>query len=332
MPSSPAMIAGPSRYTSHSKRMSSFAHLPSHPGNAELSLEEWMRWIVRQRKMTKALSKTHLVWMISRLLSSTSHLILTPLTFSSLAGLENGATTSLPPFLIFPLTSISLRVMTYFCERTPRSYIQVEETLMQWHYADAEPVFAKRQALDLMSHLTGGPLSNTATEVLDSASIIQVRPLAVSKGRALHHLLTFLQRHSQTSRGAVGAAAAAPVGALEERGEERRVWADGFHTDVKFLASNLTAQDTEERCIPSRALGRVIGVGADEGRSALATHHNLAIFTPSSSSMVSHSSVPTVSLEQVEGDARAQRPSDGLVGLSRCRIASTYAARASSNA
>lgn len=86
------------------------------------------------------------------------------------------------------------RVMTYFCERTPRSYIQVQETSMQWHYGDADPVFAKRQALDLISHLTGGPLSNTSTEVLDSANIVQVRPLAVSKGRALKHLLTYLTR------------------------------------------------------------------------------------------------------------------------------------------
>ena len=86
------------------------------------------------------------------------------------------------------------RVMTYFCERTPRSYIQVQETSMQWHYGDAERTFAKRQALDLISHLTGGPLSNTATEVLDSASIVQVRPLAVSKGRALKHLLAYLHK------------------------------------------------------------------------------------------------------------------------------------------
>ena len=72
---------------------------------------------------------------------------------------------------------------------------------MQWHYGDAERTFAKRQALDLISHLTGGPLSNTATEVLDSASIVQVRPLAVSKGRALKHLLAYLhkrfKRHSR---------------------------------------------------------------------------------------------------------------------------------------
>ena len=95
--------------------------------------------------------------------------------------------------------------MTYFCERTPRSYIQVQETSMQWHYGDAERTFAKRQALDLISHLTGGPLSNTATEVLDSASIVQVRPLAVSKGRALKHLLAYLhkkyRRHSRQQLG-----------------------------------------------------------------------------------------------------------------------------------
>ena len=42
--------------------------------------------------------------------------------------------------------------------------------------------------------------------------------------------------------------------------------------------------------------------------------------------------LPLMMEEQVEGDARAQRPSDRFVGLSRSMIASTYAARARSSA
>ncbi len=68
-----------------------------------------------------------------------------------------------------------LRVFEYFTDRTPRTYIKDQETHMSWHYGDAEPLFARRQANDMISHLTGGPLSNTSTEVLDSSNIIQVR-------------------------------------------------------------------------------------------------------------------------------------------------------------
>jgi hypothetical protein len=76
----------------------------------------------------------------------------------------------------------------------------------------SEPTFAKRQAMDLISHLSGGPLSNTATEVLDFAGIVQVRPMGVSNGCAAKFLVNILNakragqgdRHSLLGYGNLG--------------------------------------------------------------------------------------------------------------------------------
>ena len=273
--SRPAYIRGPSRYGSHTRRMSTFAQLPSSSKQAEAAMEEWMDMDGdgdadhsgegsaggahgHSKDPTVEELKQAIVTLASD--PNTTYLLLTSRTrewcdslFASVqepppnlwfaaengyffkhthhrqpVSNNNGGTGSTPTSnhanASAPSSSSSSsadwhvmyenvdfgwmegvhRVMTYFCERTPRSYIQVQETSMQWHYGDAEPTFAKRQALDLISHLTGGPLSNTATEVLDSANIIQVRPLAVSKGRALKHLLAYLHKRYHRKGGAGG--------------------------------------------------------------------------------------------------------------------------------
>ena len=255
LPSAAAMTRGPSRYASHTRRVSSFAALPSSAHHAERAMEEWMemdgegdagdhedRYSGREPSAEEL--KTAIVALASD--PNTTYLLLTSRSrewcdalFASVSeppanlwfAAENGyffkhgtaAAQTQPAHPTQQHTPASSgapqsglgargdwhvmyenvdfgwmegvhRVMTYFCERTPRSYIQLLETSAQWHYGDAEPTFAKRQALDLISHLTGGPLSNTATEVLDSHNIVQVRPLAVSKGRALKHLLAYLHK------------------------------------------------------------------------------------------------------------------------------------------
>ena len=232
--------SGPSRYQSHTQRSRTFAQLPQAGQSHSHSMEEWMEMgdhddAADDDSGGKQPSLEELKAAIVTLASDphTTYLLLTSRTrewcdalFASVPNppsnlwfaAENGyffkhghsrySADSGEPVWHVMYENVDLswmegvhRVMTYFCERTPRSYIQVQETSMQWHYGDAERTFAKRQALDLISHLTGGPLSNTATEVLDSASIVQVRPLAVSKGRALKHLLAYLhKKHKRHSR------------------------------------------------------------------------------------------------------------------------------------
>ena len=88
-------------------------------------------------------------------------------------------------------------VMEHFSSRTPNTFIVDSETHVSWHYSQADPSFARRQVNDLITHLTGGPLSNTATEVLDSSGIVQVRPLGVSKGHALRTILNLLFKRAR---------------------------------------------------------------------------------------------------------------------------------------
>ena len=283
---SPAYIRGPSRYGSHSRRMSTFAALPSSSKQAEQAMEEWMDMdhadadgegaehsgeggaatLGHGHEPTVEELKQAIVTLASD--PNTTYLLLTSRTrdwcdslFSSIQepppnlwfAAENGyffkhthhsrqqsssaaASASTPPSSAAPSAGWHVmyenvdfgwmegvhRVMTYFCERTPRSYIQVQETSMQWHYGDAEPTFAKRQALDLISHLTGGPLSNTATEVLDSANIVQVRPLAVSKGRALKHLLAYLHKRYHRKGGRRHWRRADTIASDSDEGEQGR--------------------------------------------------------------------------------------------------------------
>eukprot|EP00466_Bigelowiella_natans_P004059 jgi/Bigna1/69414/fgenesh1_pg.9_\ len=71
------------------------------------------------------------------------------------------------------------KVFTYFMERTPRTFIREHETTCSWHYHDAQRGFADKQANDLMIHLRGGILSNTSTEIQDTSSAIQIRPIVL---------------------------------------------------------------------------------------------------------------------------------------------------------
>lgn len=51
------------------------------------------------------------------------------------------------------------------------------------------PIRDVPQSQELVTHLTGGPLSNTATQVINSSFIVQVRPLGVTKGFAAKTVL-----------------------------------------------------------------------------------------------------------------------------------------------
>ena len=66
------------------------------------------------------------------------------------------------------LESVQL-VFDYFCERTPRSYVEARETSLVWNYAYADPEFGRLQARDMLQHLWTGPISNAAVDVLQAS-------------------------------------------------------------------------------------------------------------------------------------------------------------------
>lgn len=80
-------------------------------------------------------------------------------------------------------------VFDYFCERTPRSFVETRETSLawSWKYADAE--FGRLQARDMLQHLYTGPISNASCDIVQGAKSVEVRPVGVSKGGCLVYLL-----------------------------------------------------------------------------------------------------------------------------------------------
>jgi trehalose-6-phosphatase len=88
------------------------------------------------------------------------------------------------------------RVIEYFTDRTPHSFIEQQESMVGWNFALAEPEFANRQVLDLVAHLRGGMLANTATEIVEENGRIEVRPTGIHRARALKTILHRLEnRH-----------------------------------------------------------------------------------------------------------------------------------------
>lgn len=89
------------------------------------------------------------------------------------------------------LESVQL-VFDYFCERTPRSYVETRETSLVWSYKYADPDFGRQQAKDLLQHLWTGPISNAAVDVIQGAKSVEVRPIGVSKGAAVERIVSMM--------------------------------------------------------------------------------------------------------------------------------------------
>nr|AAD00829.1 SL-TPS/P [Selaginella lepidophylla] len=86
------------------------------------------------------------------------------------------------------LESVQL-VFDYFCERTPRSFVETRETSLVWNYKYADVEFGRVQARDMLQHLWTGPISNAAVDVVQGGKSVEVRPVGVSKGSAIDRIL-----------------------------------------------------------------------------------------------------------------------------------------------
>uniref|UniRef100_A0A061SCE1 Trehalose-phosphate synthase 1 n=1 Tax=Tetraselmis sp. GSL018 TaxID=582737 RepID=A0A061SCE1_9CHLO len=84
-------------------------------------------------------------------------------------------------------------VFEYFCERTPRSYVEVRESSIVWSYKYADAEFGRLQARDLLQHLCTGPISNAPVDIIQGSRSVEVRPVGVSKGVAMLHMLSWIQ-------------------------------------------------------------------------------------------------------------------------------------------
>ena len=88
-----------------------------------------------------------------------------------------------------------LPVFDYFCERTPRSFVETREFSMMWNFRLADVEFGRLQARDLLQHLLTGPISSTAVEIFQGTRSVEVRPVGVTKGSTIQHILTAIVNH-----------------------------------------------------------------------------------------------------------------------------------------
>ena len=72
-------------------------------------------------------------------------------------------------------------VFDYFCERTPRSFVEARETSVVWNYKYADSEFGRLQARDLLQHLWTGPISNSPVDIVQGSKSVEVRPVGISK-------------------------------------------------------------------------------------------------------------------------------------------------------
>lgn len=83
-------------------------------------------------------------------------------------------------------------VLEYFCERTPRSFVEQRGTSLVWNYKYADVEFGRIQARDLLQHLLTGPISNAPVDIVRGAKSIEVRPVGVSKGSSMERILQLM--------------------------------------------------------------------------------------------------------------------------------------------
>uniref|UniRef100_A0A7S1AET0 Alpha,alpha-trehalose-phosphate synthase (UDP-forming) n=1 Tax=Noctiluca scintillans TaxID=2966 RepID=A0A7S1AET0_NOCSC len=80
-------------------------------------------------------------------------------------------------------------IFNYFRERTPGSYIELQEYQIRWNWESAQFDFGSAQARDLLIHLWAGPLVNSEAEVVVGDRSITVRPHACARSACLERLL-----------------------------------------------------------------------------------------------------------------------------------------------
>ncbi|KAK9828321.1 hypothetical protein WJX74_008705 [Apatococcus lobatus] len=80
-------------------------------------------------------------------------------------------------------------VYDYFCERTPRSFVEARDTSVVWNYRYADTEFGRLQARDLLQHLWTGPISNAPVDIVQGTKSVEVRPVGISKGLAMQRII-----------------------------------------------------------------------------------------------------------------------------------------------
>ncbi|GLI68117.1 hypothetical protein VaNZ11_012454 [Volvox africanus] len=179
-------------------------------------------------------------------------------------------------------------VFDYFCERTPRSFVEARETSLVWNYKYADMEFGRIQARDLLQHLWTGPISNAPVEIIQGGKSVEVRPVGVTKGLAMQRLVGLI-----AAEGGIEAAAfdmVLCIGHLLGRDENLFSLFEGARIDgaapvhnsrsERFAAANAAAaaaaaagQTGQDVLLPATVRTRVGAVGLGTLGPPQAVHH-----------------------------------------------------------
>ncbi|NQU47737.1 MAG: bifunctional alpha,alpha-trehalose-phosphate synthase (UDP-forming)/trehalose-phosphatase [Planctomycetes bacterium] len=80
------------------------------------------------------------------------------------------------------------QLMLEFAARVPKSKVEEKPLGLAWHFRDAEPEQSRWQARELRQHLEE-LLQDRQAEVMRGNQVVEVRPLGVTKGRAVGQIL-----------------------------------------------------------------------------------------------------------------------------------------------
>lgn len=82
------------------------------------------------------------------------------------------------------------KILEYYAERTPGSWIEVKSAAYVWHFGQADPLFSRRQVKECQSHIQDAIGTHYPIHaVLLGYDRLQVRLRSVGKRQALGHLL-----------------------------------------------------------------------------------------------------------------------------------------------
>lgn len=84
------------------------------------------------------------------------------------------------------------KIMEYYTERTPGSFIEFKCASITWHYRLADPDFGSWQSKELQTHLEQSIASKYSVEIIPGKKNIEVRPKTSNKGEIIRMLV---ERH-----------------------------------------------------------------------------------------------------------------------------------------
>jgi trehalose 6-phosphate synthase/phosphatase len=77
-------------------------------------------------------------------------------------------------------------ILTFYVDRTPRSFIEEKNYSLVWHYRNSDPDLGIQRAYELKDELQS-LVANLNLEIMDGDKVIEIKNSGINKGRAALH-------------------------------------------------------------------------------------------------------------------------------------------------